>query len=675
MAALFRLALAFDVETEYLDDHGERRVADPEVLMAVVRSLGALVDGVGDCDEALRAERLRQHRQVLEPVAAGPAGGPIGMRVRLAESVDPERVGLRLVAEDGSVAPLGADRLIEVGRPTVDGETRVEYDLLVSGAGPRRLDPGYYDLRVDALDGEHSSLIVVAPTCPLPARGWGAFVSLPAVRTATNWGVGSYSELTELTRWIGDAGGAFVGTLPLYPTFVDPPDKYSPYLPVTRLGWSELFIDPHSVPERDGCPEAGVAESIDLSARLIELRAANTIDFAAVAAVLRPVMESMARTLFATPSSRRQELEAFAASRPELVAYARFRSALEQGHRPADHQRDHIPADVGVLDEGGRYHLYCQWVASTQLDAIGDHLYLDLPVGVHPEGFDGWWERDSFVAGIEGGAPPDAFFSSGQTWGFRPLHPWRIRQDRYRYPLACLRQIMGCASVVRIDHVPSLRRLYWVPAGAPADQGAYVRYRLHEMQGIVALEAHRSGTAVVGEDLGTVPDQVREAMAASHMLRSWVLQFEVSPEDPLPDPPDEAMATIGTHDLPRFAPFWEGDDIDDMVARHAQSAVWAGRERERRRSWREAVEPDASTMSGLLACLDHLAGSPARLSMVDLEDLWLERRQINRPGSGPEVPNWSDRMPRPLDELRSDPAVAALLAEFSRRRHRMPVAR
>jgi 4-alpha-glucanotransferase len=301
-----------------------------------------------------------------------------------------------------------------------------------------------------------------------------------------------------------------------------------------------------------------------------------------------------------------------------------------------------------------------------------------MPVGVHPEGFDPWWEPDAFARGAEAGAPPDDFFASGQQWGFRPLDPRAVRAEGYRYPIACLRHLMGRASTVRIDHVMGLHRLFWIPDGFTARHGVYVRYHLEEMAAIVSLEADRSGTSVVGEDLGTVPDVVRLAMGESGILRSWVLEFEASEADPLPEPPEATMASIGTHDLPRFATFWEGADIDDLVVRGAQTEQWAGPEHIARQAWRDALvariglgpgaaDPEAPS-SALRACLTHLAASPARLMMVDLEDLWLERRPINRPGSGPELPNWRTRSRRTLEELTEDPAIAALRGRLPHQR-------
>jgi 4-alpha-glucanotransferase len=243
--------------------------------------------------------------------------------------------------------------------------------------------------------------------------------------------------------------------------------------------------------------------------------------------------------------------------------------------------------------------------------------------------------------------------------------------DGFHYPIACLRHVMARASVVRIDHVMGLQRLFWVPNGLDATDGVYVRYPLEEMKSIVALEAFRSGTAVVGEDLGTVPDEVRAAMDDLRMLRTWVLQFAVTQSNPLPEPTELAMASLGTHDLPRFATFLDGEDIDDLVKRGAQGESWADPERTGRRAWRQAFDslasPDGDTNATITPAdefqlaMVHLAGSRARLVSVDLEDIWQERRPVNRPGSGPEAKNWEARSSLSFKDMQNDAVVTATL--------------
>jgi 4-alpha-glucanotransferase len=658
---LHALAALYEVQTSYVDASGQVRHAQRDALAAVLGALGA---DVGDPAGALRSERLRLHVQTVEPVVAVPAAGAQVVSLALPRALHPRDCWLSVESEDATMVhrsrllpaihrPLGSGNL--EGRPMDRYEARV-------GSLSEGLAPGYYRLRIEGPGIDAGSLLVVAPRCPLPRRGWGAFLPLHAMRTASDWGVGSYGALGDLARWVERLGGQLVGTLPLYPSLLDGPVEISPYLPATRLGWNELYVDPTVLPELEASPTArALLGSDEFTADLAAARRSALVDYPVTMALVRRTLEPLARTVYERPSARRDALESFARQRPDLVAYARFRGGLSVG-APGAPTTDAAPgapapgapapgtaagAVAGAAGPGvepvlgndeARYHLYAQWVAAQQLAAAGDDLLLDLPVGVHPDGFDTHWEPAAFAEGVEGGAPPDPFFAAGQQWGFRPLHPRALREQGYRYPIAVLRHAMQRAKVLRLDHVMGMYRLYWVPQGADAHHGVYVRYRDKELRAIVAVEAHRSGTAIVGEDLGTVPDEVRQGMARDRMLRSWVIQFEVSADAPLPDPPELSMASIGTHDLPRFAAFWDGPQ---------------------RASWRRALGDDVRR--ALLACLDHLAAGPARLVLVDLEDLWLERWPHNRPGTGPEAGNWQHRAARTLEHLRDDSEVADAL--------------
>ena len=523
----------------------------------------------------------------------------------------------------------------------IDGAalTRRRYSLA------RLLDahPGYHRLEVEGPGLAASALVISAPRrCPDPGRGWGAFAPLHAVRTETDWGVATYRELAELGDWIGGLGGAFIGTLPLNAGFLDGPVvEPSPYRPASRLAWNELYVDVERLPELGASPEArALLASAGLRRRLVRLRSAPSADPVATMAVKRQVLELLAEALAAGPSPRRRALEAFLAERPEVKAYARFRAATETLGRPwtawAESRPGQIPA--GAADERRvRYHCYAQWVADSQLAEAATHggLYLDLPVGVHPDGFDPWWHPDAFATGVTGGAPPDSFQGAGQNWAVIPLHPEGIRQDAYRYPIALLRHAMRHAATVRIDHVMGLHRLWWIPEGMAAVDGAYVRYRAEELRAIAVLEASRAGVAVVGEDLGTVAPSVRAAMRRDGMLRSHVHQFAATPDDPLPDPPPDSLASLGTHDLPPFAAWWAGLDIHERVRRGELTPEVASAQRAERAALQAAAgHPTgrpASPGRALRFLLLHLAAGPARLHGAGLT--------TSGPGTGSRWPS------------------------------------
>jgi 4-alpha-glucanotransferase len=334
-------------------------------------------------------------------------------------------------------------------------------------------------------------------------------------------------------------------------------------------------------------------------------------------------------------------------------------------------------------DEGSRrYHLYVQFLCAEQMAAVdrdarvaGSRLYFDLPLGVSPAGYDVWRERDAFVSGASAGAPPDAFFGGGQDWGFPPLHPDRIREQEYRYPIACFRHLLRHAGVLRIDHAMSLHRLYFVPSGFGATRGAYVRYRAEELYAILSIESRRNDAIIAGEDLGTVPQAIRRALTRHGVLRSYVMEFEVGsdPRSAIRPPPAECLASLNTHDVPTFAAFWRGAHVDQRRAvvrflRHAGTLPPPSRRpggRPKRAAPHLPTPSDRAVMQG---CLAYLASSRAYVQAVNLEDLWLETRPQNVPGTTVQNPNWQRRARRSFEDFSTDRLIVATLKEIDRRR-------
>ncbi len=684
------LARAHGVQPDYRAQDGSRQQVAEETLLGVLDGLGVSVSTAAAQAAALAERRAWREDRELEPVVALRGGRSTAPVLSLPAGRDLARAVAVLEHEDGTVVEAPLASALQPAAPAASPAGRVAYRLRLSG--DLALAPGYHQLRIGGPRLVGDALVIAAPPrCPAPPRGWGVFAPLHAVRRRGDWGVGSFSDLAAIGQWAAAAGADLVGTLPLFAALLDGPvSEPSPYLPASRVAWNELYIDVERLPEVHQAPEAAaVLASSDLRQVLVGLRRRRRADPEAVLAAKRRVLQPAAAALFAGDSERRRQLQRFVALHPEVELYARFRAASETfGMSSAGWPAAPAAGPVGAavpepVDEDlVRYHLYVQWVADHQLGqaAAATGLYLDVPVGVHRAGFDPWWQPDAFALGLSGGAPPDDFFPGGQDWGFPPLHPDGIRRQRYRYPIAVFRHAMRHASVVRIDHVMGLHRLFVAPAGAGAGSGrepmaavggAYLRYRADELRAVVVLEAWRAGVAVVGEDLGTVPPEVRRAMRRDGMLRSFVVQFEVgAPEAPLPDPPADVLASLGTHDLPPFAAFWDGDDIEDQVRRGLLHDDAAAARRARRRQLRRRLSAQLTGGAGsgalgahqaLVGCLRLLLAGPARLVLVDLEDLWGEREPQNRPGTGPEAGNFRRRMARRLDQICNDAELGALL--------------
>lgn len=320
-----------------------------------------------------------------------------------------------------------------------------------------------------------------------------------------------------------------------------------------------------------------------------------------------------------------------------------------------------------------RYHLYVQYRMAQQMEKLAARgLYLDFPLGVHGGGYDVQKYSHVFAKGVSVGAPPDSFFTKGQNWGFPPFHPEALRADRYRYFRAAIAHHARHASFLRLDHVMGLHRLYWIPDGMDAKDGVYVRYHDEELYAIVVLESVRHRCAIVGEDLGTVPDYVPKAMQRHGLRRMFVVQYEAGPEK-LEEPLAASVASLNTHDMPTFAAFWSGKDIDDRVAQGLLDENGAKDERETRAKIRERMQQQLGEGDVLENMLMFLANSEAEIVLINPEDLWGETEPQNVPGM-PEK-SWKQRFRLSLQEARQDPRVTRILAAFAEARALLSFAR
>jgi 4-alpha-glucanotransferase len=674
--SLLELARAFGVQASYTDASGRRVVTPADGLLGALRALGVDVEGSRDVELAVRSRRAELDRRIVEPVVVAWDGRLRDVEIRAARGAR-----ARVELDDG-------------GR--VDVDVRPSGERRLTGTARGRLPAGYHALVVESRSRRSTATVLSAPTgAPaIPPGSWALFAPLYALRSARGRGIGSFTELRDLDRWAGERGARMTGTLPLLAAFLDEPFEPSPYSPASRLFWNEVFVDVDRVADVDpgARPPSG-------SRRPAASRhgGGDLVDYRAAAAATRSALEPLAERFF--ERRRPEAYRRFVAESPEVRDYARFRAEVDRRRAwwwawpPAAH--DGRLRGAAEADSAGRYHLYAQWLAREQLAEVGRRakaegrgLFLDLPLGVNGASYDVWRHRSAFAVDSSAGAPPDPFFSGGQDWGFPPLHTERISEDGYAYPRAAIANLLRYASALRIDHVMSLHRLFWIPRGLEPRHGAYVTYRAEEWYALLSIEAHRAGAAIVGEDLGTVPGYVRRAMRRHRFHTSYVLQFEADarpggerqaasggagePPGELRDPPPGSAASLGTHDLPSWAAFWSGQDIRALGALGPLDPRPAGRRTEERERIREAIveglrargllaerRPDASTV--LEAALRFLGRSEAALVVVALEDLWLEERPQNVPGTGSERPNWRGRLRLTLDGIAADERVNRLI--------------
>jgi 4-alpha-glucanotransferase len=673
------LARMWGVQASYTSAWGERVEQHPDAVVGVLGALGVDAARPGSAADAVQARRASVDTRLLEPVSVAWGGRLEHVALRLAARrrwSDPVTVTVRPEDDLGDEIRIRAHAVAD-GAPTEGGM------VAASARTGLELPIGYHRIAVEA-DGEGAEgLLLAAPRrAPSPrGRHWGAFAPVYGLRGPQDRGVGTYTDLERLHAWLRSHGGEVMATVPMLAAFLDEPFEPSPYSPASRLFWNELYVDVSRAPGSERNPEAR-RRIEEQRAWVDDLRRAEVVDARAVMSATREILEPLAEACFREGSP---SMDRFIAERPEVLDYARFRAEGDRrrtwwGDWPEAARRGDLPGDARD-DPAGRYHLFAQWVAHEQIAGMaarsraeGGEVYLDLPLGVNGAGFDVWRHRDVFATGASAGSPPDPFFTGGQDWGFPPLHPERLREKGYAYQIACLRHLLRSASILRLDHVMSLHRLWWVPQGAEATAGAYVRYPHDEWYALVCLEAARADAVVVGEDLGTVPEEVRRAMRRHGLLSSYVLQYEAGAEDDGSSPreaPETSLASINTHDMPPWAGFWRGEDLeiarergwmDDeeaVDARRARARVLAAMAR--LASEGATGEPDMADV--LRRLLRHLAAGPASIVVATLQDLWLDPRPVNVPGTT-DLPNWLVRLDRTLADIADDQVLAEVLDEI-----------
>ncbi len=661
-----------------------RHWATPEAMLAALTALSAPIEGASDLKDAHR-ERLRElWSWHLEPAAVSWDHRPVAVALRLPQSVSGTAF-VELHFDEGEVVSrtLDLESMPLRGTQTIGGETYVERHVSISKDGllnGRALPFGYHRLEVTIGSRKLQSHIIAAPTRvyePPSQKRWGLFAPLYSLHSKRSWGVGDFTDLAAFADYAAEQGANFVSTLPILATFLDEPFNPSPYSPVSRLFWNELYLDPaHGRGATDERPstEAAALSKTDL------------VPYREAIVLKRRALEQQAAAFLATPSGR-AELDAYLDSRPETRDYARFRAAIERlGPRwqvwpTTQRHGDLTPADydASVAD----YHAYVQWRTAAQLHEVSDNarskgvdVYLDLPIGVHSDGHDAWRYQTLFVNSVTVGAPPDPVTTSGQNWLFPPIHPEAQRRSGYTYLRGYLDHHLSVAKVLRLDHVMGMHRLWWVPPDGDARNGLYVRYPYDELYAVHSLQSHTHKAVIIGEDLGVASLELPRNLDRHRLTRLYVVEISLwgPPDDPLLPIRKHVASSIGTHDLPPFAVWWQDLDIEARKALGVLNPAQAALESQGRGPRRaELVDylrrkgylaPDDDSLSAIRdAILALLGRSDAEWLTINLEDLWLATDSQNVPGTDDsQHPNWRRRAAHSLEELPTLSEAAQSLA-------------
>lgn len=684
-AELLELARAAGIHTQWNDYRGRQQTVAIGTLQKILAALDVRAEDSAQAQRELR--RLRE-QQRNAPLLVGRLGEPVALPFLEQQSVP---AALRIVFENGAelnVVPrhAGGDR----------------YSL------PGVEQPGYH--RVYHRGGDMA--LALAPArrecghALFERKRWALAVQLYGLRSAGGIGIGDFTALAELAGLAAGHGAAALAISPVHAQFSADLARFSPYSPSSRLFFNALHIDVARA--SSGAALRRDIKGLELGASLRELEAAAQIDWPRASrlklALLRKAWQRFAPTRDGNGAAARSFRGFREAGGAALENHARFEllHALQFG---ADPERWHWrtwPAElrdpnsraVCELAERHRdevdFHIYLQWLADAGLAdaqraareagmAIG--LITDLAVGTDSGGSHGWGHQRDMLNGLSIGAPPDLINSRGQNWGLTTFSPQGLREHGYTPFIEMLRSALRHAGGVRIDHVLGLRRLWVVPEGCAASEGAYLDYPFEELSALIALEAWRHDAVIVGEDLGTVPEGFRGALADACILGMEVLWFErdhglfIHPSRWS----DTAIATTSTHDLPTVAGWWCERDIDEnarlghFAADRDELQQRVEREDDRIRLWNAFVHaevargeppPKEETSRVVDAALQFVAMGPSPVTVVPMEDLLGLAEQPNLPGTIDEHPNWRRRLPDVAERLLERPEVEDRLARL-----------
>ena len=519
---------------------------------------------------------------------------------------------------------------------------------------PPDLPLGYHDLHPD--DGGPTTRLIVTPDrCALPdgLRTWGWSTQLYAARSARSWGIGDLGDLATLAQWAAGQGADVLGINPLHAATPTDHQEPSPYFPSSRRFRNPLYLRVEDVPGFD--PDDPTVVQAQKAGR--ELNHDRMIDRDAVFALKLQALEAVWSSFGGDP-----RFDAFVATGGSALRHFATFCVLAERHDGGWHDwpsEFRHPDSAGVTrfvaahHERIRFHCWLQWLLADQLADAGSEIALlgDLAIGFDPNGADAWMWQDVVARGVRVGAPPDSFNADGQDWGLPPFVPWKLRAVGYDPFVQTVRAALEHCGALRIDHVMGLFRLFWIPEdGTPAD-GTYVRFPATDLLDIVALESERSGAVIVGEDLGTVENEVRDHLSQRGVLSYRLVWFEDEPPEHFPE---QALAAVTTHDLPTIAGVWTHRDEEAGHGLHERLSALTG------------LADDAPVEDVVVATHARLGHAPSMILMATLDDALCISERPNLPGTTTERPNWSLALTAPLEELMQNP-VTVNVADALRR--------
>lgn len=715
-------ARLWGIDPEYWDIWGRQHFTPPETKRAILIGLGVQADTVDGLRESIEARRRRESTRLVPPcLVVTQNASPVELPLYAPENLARETVRIEIREEGGATRQLqfALNEFPECGAAEWNGRRYVRKQVPLPGALPL----GYHEVRAELGDLSQSTRLIVAParaySHPALAGGGkaaGVALALYGIRSSRNWGCGDFRDLRGIVDWVAeDAHASFIALNPLHAIYNRRPYNTSPYLPECIFYSNFIYLDVESIEDFQHSRRAQrLWQQPGTQAKLAELRNSEFVEYEHVSACkLRFLKLAFAEFLreYRARSPRALAFNKYLDSEgPLLERFATYCALDEWLHAkhpdlwtwrdwPAAYQDPNSAETLAFRKKHWRlvlFYGYLQWQLDMQLAAAQAYtrekgmsigLYHDLALATDHFGADLWAQRPFFVAGCRVGSPPDDFSPKGQDWGFPPPSSEQHREDGYRLFSESIRKNSRHGGALRIDHVMRFFRLFWIPEGADATAGAYVREKHEDLVRILALESVRQQVVIIGEDLGTVEPFVRETLERYGILSYRLFYFEKRPDGQFRtfgEYPQRALVSSTTHDLPTLAGFWTGEDIQARrrtgmfpdEATYQQQIATRMREKQKMLDMLFALDllpgyfprsvSQVPELTGELhnAIIGFLARTPSQLLAINQEDLTKEIAQQNLPATTWQYPNWGRKMKYTVEQLRSEPVARDFVAMF-----------
>lgn len=705
------------IESNYIDAWGNPAKVKDQSKRKLLQQMGFDVDNNDVLTKQVETEFEQMWMSPLNPVQVNREDEDLYITVRLPIELVNDDFIVSIECENNDVVeqrfiPIDGEL---INSSVIEDAEFQEYLLKIEHTLPL----GYHTLELLAEDRDEiaSMRMIMAPTkCYHPQqildgnKVWGLSVQLYCVKSQNNWGIGDFSDLAQLVASAAQKGANFIGLNPIHALYPANPDACSPYGPSSRRWLNFIYIDVTAIEGYETEAVQSVVNNPEFTASLDFARKVEYVDYEAVTCLklsaLNQVFEYFNDTYLSKNTKVNKAFKQFVLDGGEslqmLAVYDALQESLSAQKKPSwgwpvfpKDFSDYTSKGVAKFKKANakriKFYLFLQWQAALQLEAannVADEsgmsigIYRDLAVGVSEGSAEIWGNKDLYCTDASVGAPPDVLGPLGQNWGLPPMDPAKLYQQQYQPIIDLFDSNMRSSGALRIDHVMALLRLWWVVRGDDAKEGGYVYYPVDDLLGILALESQRHKSLVIGEDLGTVPEEIRTKLAHNGVYSYRVFFFEQAEDGGFFSPshyPVQSMSTLTTHDMPTLTGYWHCDDLElgkqlglyptDEIL----STLYASRH-DNKQEILNSLHGHHSIPEWMDRNVDHLpmntalnfgmqthmaTGSSALLSL-QLED-WLQMdKPVNVPGTYSEYPNWKRKLSRDLEDVFSDPELTQL---------------